>query len=63
MHTLKSLRASLQWSRYVAGTIIERLPEGGATQELVATIIRDLDKALERLSAEIVTLAKHGESV
>ena len=61
MHTLKSLRASIQWSRYIAGIILEGLPEG-ATHELVATIIRDLDRAIERLSAEIVTLARHGES-
>ena len=61
MHTLKSLRASIQWSRYTAGIILEGLPEG-ATRELVETIIRDLDRAIERLSAEIVTLARHGES-
>jgi len=62
MHTLKSLRASIQWSRYVASTILERLPEGGVTYELMATIIRDFDRALERLSAEILTLARHGDS-
>ena len=62
MHTLKNLRASIQWSRYIAGIVLEGLHEGGATYELVATIIRDLDRAIERLSAEIVTLARHGES-